>query len=318
MPLLSLPALNKLVDHAIFGNFHNVIVLWGELGKGKTSLSLWMLFRIVQNWRKVVSFVLEPHVCTNEECGHTWNSGNPYKYEVGCPRCGREHTTKVVSEAVGAVYDRCYVDPFPFDYETGMVKRLPEGTVFTINTSKARGEIHQIYPYLNFSFEEVRTTIERTVGLRLRLPMIDWDDIAVYFHRSNLQYMNPKVKNFFSRYNFIRKYISNVVITVPDPNFVPEQLMLFCTADVMITERGHGDFDIKKKKRSFFGGGLTFIKHYDGRGVKWEKVPDEWFLAYEEIRHAHAVVAFEKPEEVLVTSMPKREKAFTEEESLFS
>jgi hypothetical protein len=45
-------------------------------------------------------------------------------------------------------------------------------------------------------------------------------------------------------------------------------------------------------------------------------VPEEWFNAYEEIRHAHAIEAFEHPEEIFVTSMPKTGKEFTKEESL--
>jgi len=311
---LSLRSLNGLVDRAIFGNWHNVIVIWAELGTGKTTLSLQMLYRLVQNWEMVLSFVLEPHVCM--KCGERWDAGQPYLYEVGCPSCGKEIKTSKVKEAIGSVLKGDCVTPFPYDYNTGFVKKFPTGQIFTINTSKARGEVNQKYPYLNFSFNEIRNTIEQAVKLRIRLPMVDWDDIAVYFHRSNIQYMHPFVKNFFSRYNFVRKYVANMIITVPDPTFVPEQLLLFCTADVMLTERGRGDFDWKKKLRSFWGKGLTWTKHYDGREVAWSKLPEKWETAYEEIRHAHAVEAFEKPEEVLVTSMPKHEE-FTEQESLF-
>jgi hypothetical protein len=60
----------------------------------------------------------------------------------------------------------------------------------------------------------------------------------------------------------------------------------------------------------------TWTKSYDGRDVTWKEVPKEWFDAYEEIRHAQAVEAFEHPEEIFVTSMPKTGKEFTKEESL--
>jgi hypothetical protein len=154
------------------------------------------------------------------------------------------------------------------------------------------------------------------VETRVKIPIMGWDDIAVYFHRSNIQYMHPDVKNFFSRYNFIRKYAGNVVITVPTPNFVPEQLMVFCTGDIMVSERGFGDFDVKKEMRAFRSKAKTWTKSYDGRDVQWKLVPEEWFNAYEEIRHAHAVEAFEHPEEIFVTSMPKSGKEFSEQESL--
>jgi len=312
---LQIAQLNQLVDRAIFEDWHNVVIIWGELGKGKTTLMLRMLYRIVQAWDKVLSFVLEPHVCM--KCQHEWDAGQPYVFELGCPKCGEESKTKELSEAVDAVYKGWHVSPFPWDLSSGLMRKFPQGQVFTVNSSKARGEIHQKYPYLNFSFEEVRHTIERSVDLRVKLPMMGWDDIAVYFHRSNIQYMHPKVKNFFSRYNFIRKYVANMVLTVPDPEFVPQQLALFCTADIMLQERGKADLDTLKKMRSFYGQSKTWTKHYDGRDVTWEKVPDEHFQAYEEIRHAHAVQAFEKPEEILVTTMPKTGREFTEAESLF-
>jgi hypothetical protein len=221
-----------------------------------------------------------------------------------------------LEEAVKAVFEGSLVEPFPFDRNTGKLKSFPEATRFRINTGRARGKITQKYPYLNFSFHEFKSSVERAVEVRVRLPIMVWDDVAVYFHRSNIQYQHPDVKNFFSRYNFIRKYVANVVITVPTIDFVPLQLALFCTADILVGERGLGDFDVKKIMRSFYGKAKSWTKSYDGRDVTWQKMPDEWFNAYEEIRHAHAVEAFEHPEEIFVTTMPKT-KAYTEEESLF-
>jgi len=318
MPVNSIPlkleSLNNLVDRAILEDKHNIIVIWGELGEGKTSLALQMLHRKIQDWRKVLSFELEPHTCL--KCGYTWNAGQPYVYELPCPKCSEETKTKDIREAVEAVWKGYLVKPFPIDLKTGLPKKFSKETVFTINTSKARGKIVQKYPYLNFSFYEFRDSLKRAVDLRLRLPIVVWDDIAVYFHRSNIQYMHPEVKNFFSRYNFIRKYVANVVITVPTIDFVPNQLIPFVTADVLLLERGLGDFDVKKPRRAFYGKAKSWLKSYDGRDVTWPKVPDEWFQAYEEIRHAHAVEAFEHPEEIFVTTMPKP-KAYTEEESLF-
>lgn len=326
---IRIESLNKLVDRAIFSDYHNIFILWGELGKGKTSLMMWMLYRIVKDWSKVLSFELEPHVCM--ECGHSWDAKQPYVYELPCPKCSKETVTTSLGEAVAAVRGKMNVEngqrvwvekpklviPFPYDYTTGFVRKFQEGTSFSINTSRARGKITQTYPYMNFSFHEIRNTIETAVELRAKLPAAGWDDIAVYFHRSNIQYMHPDVKNFFSRYNFVRKYLGNLIITVPTPSFVPEQLMVFCTADVLLNNRGSGDFDVVKEVRNFFGKNKTWAKHYDGRDVTWDKVPIEWFNAYEEIRHAHAVEAFEKPEEIFVTTMPKKQE-FTEQDSLFS
>jgi predicted Zn-ribbon and HTH transcriptional regulator len=326
---LKLERLKKLVDRAIYSDFHNIIVLWGELGKGKTSLMMWMLYRILQNWEQVLSFVLDPHVC--QECGYEWDAKQPYVYEVICPKCNVETTTTDIGEAIQAIRGSFTIDeegnktwikkpklvvPFPFDYKTGLLRQFPKGTVFSLNTGKARGRIVQKYPYMNFSFREFRESLETAVETRIKLPIVGWDDIAVYFHRSNIQYMHPDVKNFFSRYNFVRKYCGNVVITVPTVNFVPEQLMVFCTADVLLSARGRGDFDTKKEVRNFFSKNKTWSKSYDGRDVTWKQVPDEPFAAYEEIRHAHAVEAFEKPEEIFVTSMPKAGKEFAEEDSV--
>lgn len=319
--------LNQLIDKAIFNFKHNVIIIWGELGDGKTSLALQMVHRKVascdcpdkrvcpHDWDKVLSFELEPHTCL--KCGEVKDFHEPYKFEVPCPKCSEETKTKEIGEAISAVLKGFLVEPFPLDIKTGLPKPIPKGTTsFTINTSKARGKIVQKYPYLNFTFFELRDTIKKCVNTRARLPITLWDDIAVYFHRSNIQYMNPEVKSFFSRYNFVREYVSNLVITVPTIDFVPEQLSLFCTADVLLKERGLGDFDTKRYVRSFWGRQKSWQKSYDGRNVTWKPIPEPWFRGYEEIRHAHAVEAFEKPEEMFVIGMPKT-KAFTEEESLF-
>jgi hypothetical protein len=305
-----------MIDDAIFNYKHNIIILWGELGFGKSSLMLDMLFRKVKDWPKVLSFELEPHVCS--KCGEEWNAEQPFLYEVPCRKCSKETKTEDIGKAISGVMEKQLVKPFPIDLRSGIPLKFPSGTVFTINSAKARGKLTQTYPYLNFTFYEVRDTIKRSVDTRVRLPIMGWDDPAVYFHRSNIQYMHPDIKTFFSRYNFIRQYVANLVMAVPSFDFVPEQLSFFCTADVMLTARGHGDFDIKKTVRSFFGKKQSWRKSYDGKGVKWQVVPDEWFAAYEEIRHAHAMEALEHPEEIFVTSMPKSGKEFTEEESLFS
>lgn len=310
---LKLDTLNQIVDRAIFSDWHNVIVIWAPLGKGKTSLMLNMLHRIESDWKKVLSFELEPHTCL--KCGCTWDAKKPYVYELPCVDCNEETKTKNFAEAMRGVREERLVIPFPFDRVTGFPKEFPKDTVFSINTSRARGKIVQKYPYLNFTFHEFSGTIKRAVRLRLRIPIMGWDDIAVYFHRSNIQYMHPEVKNFFSRYNFVRKYVANVVITVPTSDFVPDQLYQFCTADIQLEERGLGDFDVKKPRRSFYGKQRTWTKSYDGRDVTWDKVPTQWFDAFEEIRHAHAIEAFEKPEEIFVTTMPKT-KTYTEKDSL--
>lgn len=312
---LDLESLNETVDKAIFNYKHNVIILWGELGEGKTSLGMQMVYRKIGDWNKVVSFVLEPHVCL--KCNHEFTSDFNFKFELPCPNCSKESKTKDFGEALSAVQRGFLVEPFPLDLKTGLPKIFEKDTVFTMNSSRARGKIVQKYPYMNFSFHEIRRTIMNCVYTRVRLPIAMWDDLAVYFHRSNVQYMHPDVKNFFSRYNFVREYVANLVITVPTIDFVPEQLTLFCTADVLLSDRGVGDFDTKRTVRSFFGRQRSWQKSFDGQDVKWNKVPEEWFNAYEEIRHAHAVEAFEHPEEIFVTTMPKK-KEFTEEESLFN
>ena len=307
--------LNKTIDKAILQYMHNVIIFWGELGFGKTTLMLQALHRLIPDWPRVLSFVLEPHVCM--KCGKSWDAGKPYVYEIICPDCvSQSKVVTSIGDALELARQRWWVDPFPVD-KRGYIKAFPTGQTFLVSPGKARGTITQKYPYLNFSFFELRRTIQSSVDTRIRLTAIGWDDVAVYFHRSNIQYMHPDVKNFFSRYSFVRQYIANLIITVPTIDFVPEQLALFCTADVLIDKRGTGDFDIKKSKRSFYGRQKSFQKSYDGRNVFWERIEDEWFDAYEEIRHAHAVQAFEKPEEIFVTTMPKAQE-FTAEESLLS
>jgi len=294
---------------------HNVIILWGELGFGKTTLMLQCLWELIHDWPTILSFVLEPHVCS--ECGKTWDAKQPYVYELACPEClSKSITVSTIADALEYARQKWWVDPFPVD-KKGYIKAFPTGQTFLVSPGKARGTITQKNPYLNFSFFELRKTIQSAVDTRIRLPAIGWDDVAVYFHRSNIQYMHPDVKNFFSRYSFVRQYVANLIITVPTIDFVPEQLALFCTADVLIDRRGQGDFDVKKSMRSFYGRQKSWQKSYDGQNTTWAPIKAEWFDAYEEIRHAHAVQAFEKPEEIFVTTMPKAQE-FTPEESLLS
>lgn len=311
--LFSIEQFNRLVDRAIYHDFHNVIIFWGELGKGKTTAMLNSLYRLYGNWDIVLSFILNPHKCL--VCGYEWEHEYNYTYELPCPKC-KPTTVRSVNAALEAARKNKCVDPFPVDSKTGMLRSFPADTTFQAS-EKATGKIVQKYPYCNFSFAEIRGSIEGAVHTRMKIPAMGWDDISVYFHRSNIQYMHPDVKNFFSRYSFVRKYVGNLFITVPTPNFVPEQLGLFCTADVMISERGKGDFDVKKEVRNFWGKRATWTKSYDGRDVTWSKIDEKVFAAYEEIRHAHAVEAFDKPEEIFVTTMPK-EKEYTAEESLLT
>lgn len=314
---LNITSLNKTIDYAINNYKHNIIIFWGELGEGKTSLMLDVLYRLVGDWPTVLSFILEPHKCL--KCGTEYDAKQPYKFELMCPECGKKTTeVSTLADAFAAARKNWWVDPFPVDTRTGKIRLFPPGQRFTVCEGKSRGKITKLQPYLNFSFFEVKQTINDAVETRLRLPGIGWDDPSAYFHRSNIQYMHPDVKAFFSRYTFIRPYIANVFMAVPTIDFIPEQLSLFCTADVLLTNRGLGDFDIKKSVRSFYGRQKSWQKSYDGRNVTWDKVPDDWFDAYEEIRHAHSVEAFEHPEQIFVTTMPNKGKEFTEGESLFS
>jgi len=169
---------------------------------------------------------------------------------------------------------------------------------------------------VDFTFWEVRKRIKYAVMNNRRLLVMGWDDLGVYFHKSNIMYMHPEVKDFFSKYNFVRPYMANLIITVPDISFVPGQLLTFCTGDVWIDRRGHGDFDRGKLMRNFWGSKPSWTKHYDGVDVVWTKAPDDVYKVYEGMRHEHAVEAFKKPEEIFVTAMPKA-KEFAEEDSLF-
>lgn len=244
-----IPEFKRLITDAILGNKHNVVVIWGELGLGKTTFMLKTLlwvglrfhFHVIDRNGKDVSGCEHDFLCDH------------WKYALSI---------------------------------------------------------------VDFTFWEMKTRIKDAVLRNTRLAGIGWDDLGVYFHRSNIQYMHPEVKDFFSKYNFIRPYLANMFITVPDINFVPEQLLSFCTGDIWINTRGVGDFDRAKLRRSFWGAKRSWTKHYDGYDVSWGEAPVDVYLAYEKMRHAHAVEAFEKPEDIFVTTMPKA-KEYTKEESLF-
>lgn len=250
-----IPEIKRLITDAILGNKHNVIVVWGELGLGKTTLMLKLLLWIVL--RYIYGFKDKP------------------------------------DESVDAFHARVCNQPNSLCEHWQHVLKL-----------------------VDFTFWETKKRIKDAVLGNVRLPAVGWDDLAVYFHRSNIQYMHPEVKDFFSKYNFVRPYLANMFITVPDINFVPEQLLAFCTADIWINTRGVGDFDRAKLRRSFWGVKRSWTKHYDGYDVSWKKCPEPVYAEYERIRHEHALKAFKFPEEIFVTRMP-RAKAFTEEESLF-
>jgi len=244
-----IPEIKSLVDDAIVNNKHNVIVIWGELGLGKTTLMLKLLLWV---FLKFLFKDLDSNERDISGCNHN---------------------------------DLC---------------------------------VHwqEVLKHVDFTFWEMRARLKTTVEMNSRLLVTGWDDLAVYFHRSNIQYMHPDVKDFFSKYNFIRPYLANLIITVPDINFVPEQLMSFCTGDIWVTQRGKADFDRARLLRSFWGQKRSWTKHYDGYDVEWNPCPYPVYKEYDRIRHQHALEAFEKPEEIFVTTMPKP-KAFTEEESLF-
>lgn len=251
-----IPSLDNLIKTAVYGDKHNVIVIWGELGLGKTTfmlrLMLWSILLFKCKFKR-----------------HSKETLDSFHARV-CPN------------------------------SKGMCEHW-----------------QQAIDNVDFTFWEIKTRIKNAVMNNYRLAMIQWDDLGVYFHRSNIMYMHPEVKDFFSKYNFIRPYVANLVITVPDINFVPEQLLAFCTGDIWINQRGFGDFDRSKLRRSFWGRKRSWTKHYDGYDVTWNEIPFNIYREYEKIRHRHAKEAFQKPEEIFVTTMPRATQPFTEEESLF-
>ncbi len=157
-----------------------------------------------------------------------------------------------------------------------------------------------------FTFKEMRELILNSVKYRKRLAVVIWDDIAVYFHRASIQYMHPDVKDFFSKYNFIRPYIANLLITTPNIEFIPRQLLDFATADILVNKRGEGDFDRSKLLRKFQGNTRTFRKNYDGRDVTWKPLPEKIQRWYDEERHRHSLEAFMNPEDIFLYSMPPK------------
>jgi len=211
--ILLIPSMMNMIWDAIRNDKHNVIPIWGEMGLGKTSLALWVLYRVYGDWELVKKNVV-------------------------------------------------------------------------------------------FTFHEMMALLKMAVKLRARLALILWDDIAVYFHRASIQYMHPEVKDFFSKYNFIRPYLANMAITTPNIEFIPRQLLDFATADVYVTRRGYGDFDRSRILRKYQGNTRTFRKNYDGRDVEWEKLPPDIQKWYDDERHAHATEAFDHPEDIFMYSMP--------------
>ena len=212
---INIPRLTNLIKAGIYGNKHNVIVIWGELGLGKTTLALQLLEYIYKDWDKV------------------------FKHNL-------------------------------------------------------------------FTFHEIKDRIKDAIMRNIRIDAMNWDDLAVYFHRAAIQYMHPDVQDFFSKYNFIRPYLANLFITVPNIEFIPRPLLDFATADIYVQQRGKADFDRSKLIRSFKGRRRSWRKNYDGFAVEWEPLPDEIYARYQESRHAHAVEAFVNPETIFVNQMPKQ------------
>ena len=208
----NIPRLTNLIDDSIYNNKHNVICVWGELGKGKTTLALQLLYSIYKDWDVVLKHCL-------------------------------------------------------------------------------------------FTFWEIKDALKKLVIERERSPMLVWDDLAVYFHRSLIQYMHPDVRDFFSKYNFIRTYLANMILTTPSIDFVPRQLLAFMTCDVWATRRGKADFDRALVVRNFRGKTKTRTKNYDGYDVTWTKLPKDVYREYEDMRHDHALEAFMNPNAIFVSSM---------------
>lgn len=213
---INMARLPRLISEAIEADKHNVFTIWGELGKGKTTLGLQLLYSVYHDWEKVLS--------------HTF-----------------------------------------------------------------------------FTFYEVKDFLTNLVLNKKRCPMLLWDDLAVYFHRSLIQYMNPLVQEFFGRYNFIRPYLANLILTTPSVDFVPRQLLAFMTGDLWVQKRGKADFDRAIVVRNFRGRTRTRIKNYDGYDVTWKPVPLDVYSRYEKVRHEHAVEAFLNPRGTFVYAMPKKE-----------
>lgn len=172
---------------------------------------------------------------------------------------------------------------------------------------KILGDWESVKKIVVFTFDEMRNKIMEAVRFNRRLGVVVWDDIAVYFHRASIQYMHPDVKDFFSKYNFIRPYMANLLITTPNIEFIPRQLLDFATADILVKSRGEGDFDRSRVLRRFQGNNRTFRKNYDGRNVVWGPLPDDIQKWYDDERHAHSVDAFENPEDIFMYNMPDKD-----------
>lgn len=206
---LLIPRLANLMRDAIRNDKHNVIPIWGEMGLGKTSLALWALYDIYEDW-------------------------------------------------------------------------------------------DMVFRHIAFTFWEFQALIQDAVKHNYRIAAILWDDIAVYFHRAAIVYTNPVIRTFFARYNFVRPYVANVLLTTPNIDFVPRQLLDFATADIFITARGQGDFDRSKLLRNYKGKAMTRRKNYDGRDVTWEQLPPDVEGRYKRLRHEHAQAAFTDEGEVFI------------------
>ena len=160
------------------------------------------------------------------------------------------------------------------------------------------------FKHVKFTFQEMRDAIKQAILQNKRIKAVIWDDLAVYFHRAAIQYMHPEVRSFFSKYNFIRPYLGNLIITVPNIDFIPRPLLDFATADIYVTKRGHADFDRAKLIRSFRSRHKSWTKNYDGDDVEWTELPKEIYKRYEQIRHQHALDSILNPDDMFVMAMP--------------
>jgi len=51
--VLLIPSMMNMIWDAIKNNKHHVMPIWGEMGLGKTTLGLWVLFRVYGDWELV-------------------------------------------------------------------------------------------------------------------------------------------------------------------------------------------------------------------------------------------------------------------------
>ena len=174
--------------------------------------------------------------------------------------------------------------------------KVPQHVVF--NEFKDIVHTYMCYTFKEKIMPELKTFLEiytDAVEKDIRIPIVIWDDMTIYFNKQVVDYNDADVKWFFSTWDSFREYVATLMATSSDIIALPVAIFRRKNLEVRVHERGMAQVEYVKMHTRFRGSDdRPYFTKFEQNRIVFDELPEELYSYYRGLKRKHYRLWYEK------------------------